>query len=551
MSADVRHLPVTTAPADGEALDSYLERVAADNGYTNPALLRVLTRGDPTAALLTIAPDPDVLQRLAALVDQPPEPLRQLTLAGVPGIPTSGYRSPGRKAWRQMASAGWAPGRGTALCPACLASDGIWRITWRHPWVTACLDHRRWLVGTCPTCSQRFRSQRTPLRTVDADPHCCGNPGGSRAHGCRQPLGHLVAQPAPRDVLVSQRRIDNAIHGSAVACAGEVLDPSSYLAELKALTVLLLHLAVQPAGDQLAEWADLARADHQRSTGTRGARWALAPPADLILRGQALADADAILRQPTLDAAADALHPWTELAPATNDGQLGWLADHTTMTPLLSRLVMAATATRRRLATLLDAAAPGTAPLHLTAIPQVLPADLYARWIVGMLDVADRSGRLFAALCLARRRRPGSTWAEAAAALDLPPDVGVRTARACSADLLVTAARFIAALAHAAANLDPTVDYRTRENAVRRLARRRDWYRPWARTHLPGSHATSKPYAVTWLWTSYAHGHIDTSPGWQQAPDHHRRAHYRAYARRLGPAATEALTALVATTTAT
>lgn len=544
MPADVRHLPVTTAPADGEALDGYLERVAAHNGYSNPALLRVLTRGDYAAALLTIAPDPDVLQRLATLVDHPSEPLDQLTLAGVPGIPTYDDGSPGRKAWRQMASAGWAPGRGTAVCPDCLASDGIWRIVWRHPWVTACLDHRRWLIGTCPTCGQRFRSQRTPLRTVDADPQCCGNPGGSRAHGCRQPLPDMVAQKVRRHVLVSQRRIDEAIHGSPVAVVGEALEPSSYLTELKALTVLLLHLAVQPAGDQLAEWADLARADHQRSAGTRGARWALAPPADLVLRGRALAAGDAILRQPSLDAAADALHPWTALAPATKDGQLGWLADHTTMAPLLSRMIMAATASRRRLATLL-AATPGQ--LSPPAIPQLIPADLHTRHTAAMLDVTDRTGRLFVSLCLTRQHLGTTTWAEAATLLGLPPDLGTKTARACSADLLASPREFTAALARVASDLDPAANHRDREHAVRRLACRRGWYRPWARTHLPGSHATSRSYAVTWLWTNYAHGHVDISPGWQQPPDHLHRAHYRAYARRLGPAATEALTALVAT----
>ena len=323
--------------------------------------------------------------------------------------------------------------------------------------------------------------------------------------------------------------------------------PTAHLANLRALTVLLLHLATQLGGEQLASWADIARADQSRSSGDRGARWGLAPPSDLRLRGEALAAADEILRAASIDVAADRLHPWTELTPRTPDGQLGWLADHTSMTPLLSRLVIAATASRRRLATLLDASA---GPLPVTAIPQLVPAEVFARHFSGMLDVADRTGRPFVALCLARQHRRKGNWAEAAAALGLATDTGTKTARACSADLLAPAREFIAALARTADDLDSTIDYRAREDAVRRLARHRGWYRPWARIHLPGSHATSQQYAVTWLWTQHAHGHIDTSPGWHHTPDHHDRAHYRAYTGRLDPAATEALTALVQSTTA-
>jgi hypothetical protein len=347
--------------------------------------------------------------------------------------------------------------------------------------------------------------------------------------------------------LVAQHRIDAAIGGQRVVILGDALNPNDYLCELKALTVLLLHLAAQPAGEQRAEWAHLARTDHTRSAGPRGARWGLAPPADLQLRGQAIAASDQILRAASLDAAADQLHPWTDLTPATNDGQLGWLADHTTMTPTLSRLVMAATATRRRLATLLDTS---VGALPLTAIPQVTPAGVYDSHVSGMLDVTARTGRLFVSLCLARQDLANLTWAEAAVALGLPPELGTKTARACSADLLVSAPDFIAALVRVADDLDTRVDYRAGEDAVRRLARTRGWYRSWARRHLPGSHTTSQQYAVTWLWTEYAHGHIDTSPGWQHPPDRHDRAHYRAFAGRLNEAATDALTELVPSTAA-
>ena len=540
--ADLAPLPVTIAPVAGEALDGYLERLAGANALPHPALVQRLSQPGAPTAFLTIAPAEPLIANLAALTRLDPVTLRYCTLASMVGINTDGLDPANKNTWRRVAARGWAPAHSTTLCPRCLGGAGIWQLSWRHPWVTTCTEHRLWLIDHCPTCGRRFRSHRTPLRPVDTSPDRCGNPRGARGRGCQQPLGELDTVAAPAAVLVAQRRIDTAIQGRPVPVLGDLMEPRDYLRELKSLSVLLLHLAVQPGGEELAPWADTARADRERSADSRGVRWGLAPPANLQLRGQAIAAADEILRTDSIDDAADELHPWTELTPATNDGQLGWLADHTTMTPLLTRLVMIATSSRRRLTTLLDSSG-GLLPL--TAVPQVVPAGVYARNVSGMLDVTARTGRLFVSLCVARQHRGKLTWARAAAALRLPPELGSKTARACSADLLVSGADFISALAGVANDLDPAVDYRAREAAVRRLERSCGWYRPWARIHLPGSHTASQQYAVTWLWTQYAHGHIDTSPGWQHPPNSHDRAHYRAYVRRLGPAATDALFELV------
>lgn len=547
MLADLTPLPVTIAPVAGEALDGYLERLGAANALPHPVLVQRLSEAGAPTAFLSVAPAERLIANLAALTGLDPVALRCCTLASMVGIDTDGLEPAKKNTWRRVAARGWPPVHGTALCSRCFDGDGIWQLSWRHPWVTTCTEHRLWLIDHCPTCGRRLRSHRTLLRAVDSSPDRCGNPGGARGRGCQQPFGELDTIPAPAAVLVAQRRIDSALQGRPVPVLGDLMEPRDYLRELKSLAVLLLHLAVQPGGEDLAPWAETARADSERSAGAGGVRWGLAPPANLQLRGQAIAAADEILRAASLDDAADELHPWTELTPATNDGQLGWLADHTTMTPLLTRLVMVATSSRRRLATLLDSSG---ILLPLTAVPQVVPADLYTRHTAAMLDVTARTGRLFVALCLARQHLRNLTWAQAASALGLPPELGSNTARACSADLLVSGADFITALARVAYELDPAVDYPTRENAVRRLLRRRGWYRPWARIHLPGSHATSQQYAVTWLWTEYAHGHVDTSPGWQHPPDRQDRAHYRAYVGRLDEAATDALTELVANTAA-
>jgi len=541
-------MPIRIAPEDGEALDGYLERVAAANHLDNPALLRLITpESAESTAFLPIKPNPSLVGQLSTALGIDEEQIARTTLEGTASPALNGLDPTDLKTWRAVAAHGWAPGRGTQICARCLQRDGIWRIAWRHPWVTVCLKHATWLVGTCPTCGMSFRSQRHPLRSVDANHAICGNPRGHRGRPCDQQLATLGAEPAPADVLDSQRRILAAVTGREVPSLGQPLAPVEYLTELKALTVLLLHLATQPDADALCDWAQAARADRTRSTGTRTARWGLAPPTDPRLRGRALAAADDLLMSPDLEAAGDRFHPWTELTPRTSDGQLGWLADHTTMTPLLTRLVMAATATRRRIATLLDQS--GAIHVPTTAIPQVLPADLYAQHLPGMLDITGATGRLYLSLCLARRHGGCRTWAAAATTLGLPAGTGTRTARACSADLLASPTHFVTAIDHVAAQLDRSLDYRGREAVVRRLAGRARWYPRWARIYHQGSHAASKRYAIAWLWTEHAQGLLALSPGWTNgAPGHRDRACYRRYTDRLTPAAKTALLAIVTPT---
>lgn len=495
-AAATHALPVTLDRHPGETSDSWLERLAEANQLTHPQLLRTLA----------VAPE-------------------------------SHRRSAG------TAPDGWAPGRCSQLCPACLTDTGTWAETWRHPMTTACLTHRCFLHAVCPTCGLRFRSHpHHRLRSVDAPAGTCGNPAGHRGRPCPQPLIDLSCTPAPDGVLASQERTQGAIDGQAIRVLDERSPADVYLSELKAIVVLLLHLATQPGAEALARWTTCVRREAARSLGPRTARWGLAPPADPRARGHALAAADRILAAADVEEAAELLHPWTDLTPAVPEGQLGWLADHTAMTPRLTRLIVAATATRRRVATLLRQ--PISVPVPLTVIPQVLPADLYVEHLAGHLAVTETTGRLFASLCLVRRGRQHTAWTDAARLLGLDDEIGTKTPRACSARLVIAPGDFVQAVDAVGVRLRGGSDYRNRETVVRRLANRTRWYPAWSREHHSGSPTTSRRHAVTWLWTQYAAGHLDTSPGWDTTPTANDRAHYRRYADRLTPQSRAALIAL-------
>ncbi|MEI2650125.1 MAG: hypothetical protein V9G15_14200 [Dermatophilaceae bacterium] len=126
--------------------------------------------------------------------------------------------------------------------------------------MTACTDHGLVLVAECPACGRPFRDQRhSHLRRVGAAT-VCGNPlGQGPLKQCQHDLTTLAAVPASPAVLATQARIDAALAGKNVPGARAAGQPAAYLADLRHLTTLLLHLAGQPGADGLAPWvADLA-----------------------------------------------------------------------------------------------------------------------------------------------------------------------------------------------------------------------------------------------------------------------------------------------------
>lgn len=533
-------LPLRPHPVPGEALDSYLERLAGANLIEHPALMARLTWRGATSAHLQTTPRPELLAACRLLSGLTGAQISAMTLASLAGTEATPGPANG---WRHAGHA-WPPGRGTQLCSACLGTDAVWRIAWRHPWVTACLTHHSWLHERCPTCGSVFRTQRSsPLRSGDALPYACGHPNGARGRSCSQDLRYLPSKAAPAGVLESQRRIDAAIHHSPVVVLGVPIPAAEYLAEIRALSVLLLHLACQGEADGLASWGCAARADRDRSRGTRGARWGLAPPADPVLRGQALAAADHVLAAVDTAEAVERLAPWLDLTPSAPAGRHRWLSDHTSLTPELTRLVRAATSAKRRVSSLLN----DEPPIETRWISQLLPIGIYRGAFSGFLGVTDDTGRLFLSFCLARMGHQGMTWADAATALGLPASTGTKAARAYSAHRSCTAAELIAALVAARNQVEAVVDYRHREAVVRHLARTNRWYVTWAHTNRPGGHANSKSYLATLLWTTYASAHPSTSPSWRQPPTARESANYRRWVARLDESARRSLAAIVAT----
>ncbi len=441
-----------------------------------------------------------------------------------------------RHSYRQVAVRGWAPAHGTQLCPGCLADSGIWKTAWRLLLVTTCTDHGVVLVAEYPSCCRPFRDQRhSYLRRVGATP-VCGNPlGKGPVKQCQHDLTTLPTAPASPAVLATQARIDSALAGRHVPVLGRPARPAAYLADLRHLSTLLLHLAGQPGAETLAAWVLQLAAVTADRTADRGPRWGLRPPDHPRIRAGALATADAILAGADVDTAAGLLTPWTELTPTTNDGPLGWLADRTVMTPALTRLVMAARAPHRRLSHHLDTPRTDGAPMpiNLLVIPQVTPHEQYVEHLAGASDSTEATVRLFASLSLARLHPDVTSWAAAAEALGMPGPMGVRCARACSATMRVTADEWEDRIRRAIEET-PRRDYRATAAKIRHRLWMSRWFDEWARHCRPSTRDSSQPHALTWQWVNVAHAHLDLSPAWHgKKPTAKDRARYRQFEKSL------------------
>lgn len=528
-------LPVSLPPRDGESIESWLEHLADANGLTTAQLLTHVRGHGVSTRYLTLAPAPATISTLAALARVTEETVRAGTVAVFDGtaLDLTGLDPQDRYSYRQVAAHGWTPAHSTQICPACLAATGTWRSAWRLLLVTTCTRHRSLLAAQCPACYRPFRDQRhSHLRRVGAA-NACGNPLGAGPFSqCQHDLTTITTPAADDTVLAMQTRVDAALAGHAVTVLGIPADAAAYLADLRHLTTLLLHLACQPDAHRVAVWPSDLTAETARRTGERGPRWGLRPPDSPPLRAAALATADVILTAPDFDTAATALTPWTELTPTTNDGPLGWLADRTVMTPTLTRLVLSARSRHRRLSHHLDTHPPTGVAMKINhkVLPQVIPQQQYADHLAGACNSGKETVRLFASLSLARMHPDIKTWAGAAQALEMPGPMGTRCARACSRNLLVTAEQWQTRIWAAIQDVDRR-DYRATEAKIEhRLHLTNRWFQEWVSQYRPGTHYTSVTYGLTWQWVHVAHAHLDLSPAWRgKKPTAKDRALYRQF----------------------
>ncbi|MDO3169590.1 TniQ family protein [Mycobacteroides abscessus subsp. abscessus] len=545
-------LPTRIEIGAQEALDSFLERLAAANDLTPAELLRMLnaegSREVPPTAFLMIRPHPRVARIIGQLAGTTAAAITNATLArfdhGRP-LHLQGLDPRHHHSFRKVATQGWFPVHGSQCCPDCLAANGMWLLHWRLPISTVCLQHRTFLVTRCECCQQRFRSrEHLALRPTTGPEQLCGNPAGLGRYCQHSVLAHTPAG-APAPVLETAGRVARAITGRPVSILGHDTNPRIYLAELRHLATLILHLAARPQGPKRVDWANELHQEAQRRTSElRGPRWGISPPCSARVRGQALAAADRVLGQQTLQHAGNTLAAWFELIADVPNGPASWLKNRTTLTQTMQQLIGAALITRHPVSRRIACIEPGLRPAA-EAIPQLIDAAIYRRYFAGMIGGYEWTGRLYVSLCLSRAAASVSNWAAAAEQIGLDPAVGVRTARAASAQLRTDVDTFCGALTRASLVLPADRDFRVLESRIQTLASTDDpWFERWRTLTSPARKHTSVPYAITWMWCEIAQGLLDTSPAWPHPANRQAKAAYRVFRGTLPPAAQRALAIL-------
>lgn len=141
MSQPVRLLPLRVPIGEGEALDSWLLRLAHRSQIPLRWLLEVLGLAERISrvwrnhALVAGIPAP-LLRRIETQTGLPPNALDAAVLD-------------------RFEPLGWKPTAGSWYCTACLReSGGRWPLHWQLPYVFACTRHRCLLAGTCPVCGR-------------------------------------------------------------------------------------------------------------------------------------------------------------------------------------------------------------------------------------------------------------------------------------------------------------------------------------------------------------------------------------------------------------
>ncbi|MCV7388207.1 TniQ family protein [Mycobacterium porcinum] len=505
-------LPARVRLRDGEALDGFLERLATVNDLLPTELLRLLTApdeaGSPTAAFLMVKPDPLIVERIARLGDVDEESVRRASLlrfgAGLP-FQLENLDPSRRHTYRQVVGQGWFPGLGTQACPMCLGDCGVWELHWRLPIIAACSAHQVFMVTECTACGGRFRThRRMPLRAFVGREQLCGNSVGS-GNCCEYSVLSHKTDDCPPTVLESAQVIQEALSGQQVPMLGALTDPGTYLAEIRHLATLLIHLLAQPRGAGFAPWAEVLHAESaQRAAARGGPRWGFRPPQSAVVRGHALAEAHVILSQTSLGSAVAFLVPWLDCNADQPGGPCTWLLNRSTRTATMERLIRAAVANKHHVGRRLTVVH-GSRALTTSSIPQMLDARIFRDIFAPMLGGYERTGRMYASLCIVRAISPVQSWSAAAAMIGMEPEVGVRTARAASGRMRVSPEEFAAAVHRATYLLFPGRDFRRREAVVRALAQDPGtWWENWRTSMSPSRRPTSLPYAIAWMWCEVA-----------------------------------------------
>ncbi|OAR26733.1 hypothetical protein A8W25_28235 [Streptomyces sp. ERV7] len=434
MSALRPTLPLRYPPVTGEALDSWLEFLAARLHCRYADVLRALglptrdvTLAKPMLPRWAVLATEEEIAEIAAVSGVPEAVLVAMTLRRFDGHAVVIHHDQ-RRVHRPLL---W--GRaGSRYCPACLMdSGGRWQVTWRLGWSFACVRHQMLLADRCPACHRIPRFHAHP-RSATPRPGRCASPAtaGSRRARCHHPLTDtpgVTLQPGGA-VLRTQHLIDHLLTAPDRAVRWPLHGPGgaplqAVLSDARCLAGWVLNYA---AGSDLAEAVEpevLHRWEHYRSHRPDGsphvrgtqhlAQHSYFAPDDAAATAVSLTAAMQVLTAPSVPAAGQAVQWLTDRVTASgrplHPGGVALLNGGTISLRLQAALrcsreaqVMPVARLRHR-----TAIASTRAPGDQDARARMLPTALWPEWSLRLAPwhasgkpVARRADELLAVACL-------------------------------------------------------------------------------------------------------------------------------------------------------
>lgn len=184
-----RTFPLRADPLVGEAIDSWLEAIAACHRCTFGDVLhqcglrdRATDRARWSSDFMT--PSSDVVDAIAHATGADTGTVVATTMMQPDGTSASN-----RHRW------GWR--RSSRACPRCLAeTGGRWPLAWRHNSVFLCFEHSCVMLDTCASCGRSWRTRQHQLRRIPKM-NRCANLAPDAAQGTGEMCGaDLISQPA-------------------------------------------------------------------------------------------------------------------------------------------------------------------------------------------------------------------------------------------------------------------------------------------------------------------------------------------------------------------
>ncbi|MEZ5132988.1 MAG: TniQ family protein [Mycobacterium sp.] len=239
----MRTLPLRVQPVHGEALDSWLEALAARMQFAWGDLLVGVGLPAGRSRSYTggwlVAPTEQQLQSMSVVTGQSPSAINAMALSRITralGCPNIAVES--------VESMLWLSKRRSRFCPSCLRENrGRWLLRWRLRWSFACLRHNCLLADTCPACQSLQRAVPASVALIPVPGFCAHKLLGCHGRGvtrCNTELSTapVLLLPHNHPILAAQQMIDAAVSAGVVRTGlyGQAPVPlSALIADLCAL----------------------------------------------------------------------------------------------------------------------------------------------------------------------------------------------------------------------------------------------------------------------------------------------------------------------------